>query len=110
MRKRFLNLVLLLATISLWAQTTVTVTGGYQATSGVQLTWTASVTPSVTYKVYRSESQNGSYTNIASGVAATLYNDRHVQRRHSYWYELSAVDASNNESALTTAVGPAVIP
>ncbi|MCX7922713.1 MAG: PA14 domain-containing protein [Clostridia bacterium] len=51
------------------------------------------------YRVYRSNSQDGTYTLVADGVAALGYNDRAVQADTPYYYKVSAVDAAGNEGS-----------
>jgi hypothetical protein len=62
----------------------------------VQLSWTASATPGVTYDVYRSG------VLIASGLSQTSYTDLTVTSGSTYSYSISAV-ASASESAQSTA-------
>ena len=77
------------------------------------LTWTASVTPNVTYNVYRiqcSTAQDnklsvkhnatctGTQTKVASNLAAVMFVDLSVQPGTSYEYYVTAVDSTANES------------
>jgi hypothetical protein len=64
----------------------------------VALSWTASTTAGVTYKVYRGTAHLGPYSPIASGLTNTSYTDPNVQSGQSYYYVCSAVDGSGTES------------
>lgn len=77
------------------------------------LTWTASVTPNVTYNVYRiqcSTAQDnklsvkhnatctGTQTKISANQASVMLVDLSVQPGNSYEYYITAVDSMGNES------------
>ena len=68
---------------------------------GVTLTWVASTSDGVAgYNVYRSTISGGPYTKInVSLVAALTYEDTVVQAGQTYYYVVTAVDGSSNESA-----------
>ncbi|MHC4194870.1 MAG: CBM96 family carbohydrate-binding protein, partial [Planctomycetota bacterium] len=51
------------------------------------------------YVVYRDTSSGGPYTEIASGVTTSDYNDSGLTNGTTYYYVVTAVDTSNNESA-----------
>lgn len=53
---------------------------------GAKLTWTASTTPQVVYRVYRSNAHLGPYTMIAGALQATSFTDNTVQRGSTYYY------------------------
>jgi fibronectin type 3 domain-containing protein len=74
----------------------------------VSLTWTASTTSGVTYKVYRGAAHLGPYSPIASNVTATSYTDANVQVGQSYYYVTTAVDASNTESVASDEASAAI--
>jgi len=75
---------------------TATATAG---SGSVSLMWTASTSATVTgYNVYRSATTGGPYTQIASAVATTSYTDPALPNG-TYYYVVTAVDASANESA-----------
>ncbi len=65
----------------------------------VALNWTASTTPSVSYKVYRTTVSGGPYTFLSSAGLVTNYTDSTVQSGVTYYYVVTALDSSNNESA-----------
>lgn len=63
------------------------------------LTWVASTTPNVTYKVLRGETAGGPYTPIsASQVVNLTYTDALVLAGRTYYYVVRAVDSSGSES------------
>ena len=76
----------------------------------VSLTWTESSPsdPAVLFYIYRSTVSGGSYSNIASS-STTAYVDGTVTSGVTYYYVVTAVDASSNESGYSnqaTAVVP----
>lgn len=74
------------------------------------LTWLASTTPSVTYKVLRGIAAGGPYTAVlASSLSTTSYTDNTVQAGATYYYVVRAVNATSVESANSNAA-VAVIP
>lgn len=63
------------------------------------LTWAASTTPNVTYKVLRGATSGGPYdTMVASALSTTSYSDTTVQEGVTYYYVVRAVDAGAGES------------
>lgn len=72
----------------------------------VTLSWAASVSVGVTgYNVYRSAVSGGPYTKInSSTVLPTNYVDNVVQGGQSYYYVLTAVSGTGEESANSTQV------
>jgi len=77
----------------------------------VNLSWTASTSPNVVgYNVYRRTGTTGSYTKINAILnATTVFSDTSVTDGQTYYYETTAVNSSNEESAPSSAV-QAVIP
>lgn len=74
-------------------------TGVQAAPHSVALTWTASTSTVSGYKVYRSTTNGSGYTTINAGLVAGLtYDDTTVQNGTTYYYVVTAVDASGNES------------
>lgn len=70
-----------------------------------RLTWAASTTPNVTYNVYRSATQTGSYAKVNSAkMTGTAYTDVGVTGGQTYYYAATAVDSSNNESGYSVPV------
>ncbi|MCC5464565.1 hypothetical protein [Pelosinus baikalensis] len=64
----------------------------------VNLSWTA-VTEATGYNVKRSTTAGGPYTTITTNVPGTSYLDTTVTNGITYYYVVTAVDSSNNESA-----------
>jgi hypothetical protein len=79
---------------------------GHSAT----LNWTASTSSGVTgYKIYRGTVTGGPYTLLTSLGVATNYTDTAVSSGQTYFYVVTAVDSSSNESAYSNQA-QAVIP
>ncbi len=77
----------------------LTGTGVAAPQHSVTLAWTASTSTVVGYNVYRGTQSGGPYTVITSAVdAGTTYTDTTVQAGQTYYYVVTAVDASGNES------------
>jgi hypothetical protein len=90
---------------------TVTGTGLAAPVHTVSLSWVASTSPDVVgYNIYRRTGTSGSYTQINTVLNTTnVYTDTSVVDGQTYYYETTAVNSSNEESARSTAV-QAVIP
>jgi hypothetical protein len=73
---------------------------------GEHLHWNANGEPDLAgYRVYRATSASGPFTQLDAALVTTaLYVDSAAPDSASLWYEVSAVDASNNESARSAAV------
>ena len=92
---------------------------GLIATPGnerVSLNWTAPANDGGSlitgYKVYRSISEAGTYSLIAS-PSGLIYNDTGLTNGHTYWYKVSAVNAigvGSNCSAISTLVSQTTSP
>jgi Abnormal spindle-like microcephaly-assoc'd, ASPM-SPD-2-Hydin len=66
----------------------------------VKLSWNASANSVVGYHVYRGSASGGPYSRISgSAVTALGYEDATVQAGNRYYYVVSALDASGDESA-----------
>lgn len=82
-----------------------------QATANhvVHLSWTASTSTDVVgYHMYRAPA-GGNWTKInASLVASTLYSDSTVANSTTYYYAVTAVDISGNESSKSAPVKAAI--
>jgi hypothetical protein len=77
-------------------------TGTQAVAHSVSLSWTASTSTVVGYNVYRSTISGGPYTLITSStVPGTTYTDNGVQAGMTYFYVVTAVDSSGNESAFS---------
>lgn len=76
----------------------------------VTLTWNASLTPNVTYNVYRAGSPGGPYAELASTPINTVtYIDTSVAAGQTYYYTTTAVDSGGIESAKSNEA-PATVP
>jgi hypothetical protein len=76
----------------------------------VALTWNASTSKVIGYRVYRSESSGGSY-NALNGTAITAldYSDDSVSSGSTYYYVVTSVDSSGAESVYSNQA-TAIIP
>jgi hypothetical protein len=75
-------------------------TGTQTVAHSVTLNWTASTSSVVGYNVYRSTTSGGPYALITSSpLAGTTFTDTTVQAGVTYYYVVTAVDSSGNESA-----------
>jgi len=90
---------------------TLTGTGVAAPVHSVNLSWTGSNSPEVVgYNIYRRTGTSGNFTQINNVLnATTAYADTSVADGQTYYYETTAVNSSNEESAPSTAV-QAVIP
>jgi hypothetical protein len=76
----------------------------------VSLSWNASTSTVVGYNVYRGTRTGGPYNRVSSSPDAnTTYLDSNVQSGATYFYVVTAVDASSQESAFSNET-MAVIP
>jgi fibronectin type 3 domain-containing protein len=66
--------------------------------SQVTLSWTA-ITGAASYNIKRSTTAGGPYTTITINVTGTSYIDNAVTSGTTYYYVVTAVDGSSNESA-----------
>ncbi|MFO8006838.1 MAG: PA14 domain-containing protein, partial [Candidatus Brocadiia bacterium] len=75
---------------------------GLSATAGdgqVSLNWDDNTEGDLdSYNVYRDTASGGPYTQIATGVATSDYTDTGVTNDTTYYYVVTAVDTSSNES------------
>ncbi len=76
---------------------------GLAATAGdatVSLDWADNTEPDLaSYNVYRSLTSGSGYAVIASGLTVSAYTDSSVTNDTTYYYVVTAVDTSSNESA-----------
>jgi hypothetical protein len=76
----------------------------------VLLTWVASASQVIGYRVYRSETPGGDYAPlVGAAINALTYNDTTVALGTTYYYVVTAVDASGIESVYSNQA-VAVIP
>lgn len=66
--------------------------------------WQASPT-AVSYTISRATTLSGNYTDIATGITGTVYNDATSNGATNYYYKVKAVNAAG--SATSAAAGPA---
>jgi hypothetical protein len=68
-------------------------------THSVALTWRANTSSKVvSYSMYRSTISGGSYGLAASAIGGVTYNDQSVQAGTTYYYVVTALDATGRES------------
>ena len=68
----------------------------------VDLRWNPSSSSVIGYNIYRGTQPGGPYARIsASPAAGTVYTDNNVQAGALYFYVVTAVDASAQESAFS---------
>jgi hypothetical protein len=85
-------------------------TGVSSSTHSVALSWTASSSSVAGYNVYVSPSSAGPYSLLnSSPVPSTSFVDTNVQAGDTYYFRITSVSSSNQESAPSAAV-QAVIP
>jgi len=72
---------------------------GVQLSHSATLSWRASTSPVSGYNIYRTTASGSGYTRINSELIPSLtYTDTTVQPGMTYYYVVTAVDASGNES------------
>ena len=71
----------------------------------IMVEWNASPTEGAIYNVYRATTSGGPYTAIATGVAATQYEDNNVDEDQSYYYIVKAEKAGVESVASNEAQG-----
>jgi len=88
------------------------VTGPGVTSNSVSLSWTASTSSNLAgYNVYRGATATGPFTKVNSTVVVgTTYTDTTAQPGQTYYYVLTAVDASNNESSFYASPAQSVVP
>ena len=90
--------------------TSVSGTGTAPPQHSVSLRWSASTSTVAGYNVYRGSQSGGPYVAVNSGLdASTSYTDTSVQAGQIYYYVVTAVDGSGNESVYSNQA-QAVIP
>lgn len=71
----------------------------------VSVSWTA-VSGATNYNVYRATSSGGPYTQIASAVAASPYNDNTVSNGTTYYYVLRTFNGIESDNSTEVATQP----
>lgn len=88
----------------------VTGTGVAAVQHNVGLSWTASTSTVVGYNVYRGSQSGGPYVALTGAAdASTTYTDSSVQAGQTYYYVVTAIDGSGNESVYSNQA-QAVVP
>lgn len=94
------------------ATPTISASGtGAQVSHSVDLSWGASASADVVgYNVYKGTISGGPYTKLtSSGLVSVLqYDDSAVQAGQTYYYVVTAVDSSNDESAYSNQVSATI--
>jgi len=87
-------------------------TGTAPPVHSVALNWTASTSSNISgYNMYRGTSASGPFSQINSSlISGTNYTDNSVVDGTTYYYEATAVDSNNQESAKSTPAAQAIIP
>ena len=81
------------------AAATLNGTGTTAPQHNVSLNWQASTSQIVGYNVYRAGQSGGPYSKVSSALdASTAYSDAAVQAGSTYYYVVTAMDGSGNES------------
>lgn len=72
----------------------------------ISISWNANSESNIAgYNIYRSQTSGGNYTRINSTLVTTVaYDDSTVSSDTTYFYVVTAVDTSNNESAYSSQV------
>jgi len=75
----------------------------------VSLSWSPSTSTVVGYNTYSAAQSGGPYTKLTGApVAATSYTDSAVQAGQTYYFVITSVDSSNQESAFSSEVSALV--
>jgi hypothetical protein len=89
---------------------TLSGTGVAAVSHSVSLGWTPSTSTVVGYNAYSSSVSGGPYTKLTSApISGSSYTDSNVAAGQTYFFVVTSVDSSNNESAFSTEVS-ALIP
>ena len=76
-----------------------------------EVTWTQGEESDLgTYAVYRSTSEEGTYTLLKSGIQAINFIDRTAEAGRTYYYKVNVNDTAGNVSAFSAVVSAASIP
>lgn len=90
--------------------TTISLSGsGVAASYSVMLSWSPSSSSYSGFNMYRSTVSGGPYTKLDSSlIASPAYTDTNVTAGTTYYYVVTEVDSSGNESAYSSQVSAAV--
>ena len=79
------------------------VTGGKDSQGRPTLKWNA-VTGAAKYEVYRSYSENGTYTKYSTTTGTSYTNTRYIENGNTYYYKVRALDANGTAGAWSSIV------
>ena len=99
---------------TVFAITSVVPTGTSLSDTSIKIQWTASVGFVANYRIYRSDTIDGEYKNIATLSKSVEYTDTNLKGNTDYFYRIVSIDvATGLESALseilTVATKPSVV-
>ena len=80
-----------------------TVTGGNDAQGRPTLKWNA-VSGAAKYEVYRSYSENGTYTKYSTTTGTSYTNTGYIENGNTYYYKVRALDANGRAGAWSSIV------
>ena len=80
-----------------------TVTGGNDAQGRPTLKWNA-VSGAAKYEVYRSYSENGTYTKYSTTTGTSYTNTGYIENGNTYYYKVRALDANGTAGAWSSIV------
>ena len=84
-------------------------TGVAAVNHSVALAWTASTSTVIGYNTYSGMASGGPYTKLTSSpMASTAYTDSTVQSGQTYYYVVTAVNSSNEESTYSVQVSATI--
>ncbi|WP_336788620.1 S-layer homology domain-containing protein [Paenibacillus sp. MMO-177] len=83
------------------ADSTMGLTATAASSTSVKLAWNKT-TGALGYNLYRSDSEDGTFTKVYSGTAGT-YTDSSLPSEHTYFYKVGVIDGTGMESALSAA-------
>jgi hypothetical protein len=74
----------------------------------VTLTWTASVSPVIGYRVYRASQSGGPYSLAFPPILGTSFVDTNVQPGQTYFYVVTSIGLQDNESVFSKEVSATI--
>ena len=72
------------------------------SSSQITVSW-SSVTGATSYKIYRSTSSSGTYSEVATGQTGTSYDNTGLSASTTYYYKVAAVNASGTSAQSSAA-------